>query len=63
MAYRNQWQNCKSMETYFGSKPKETTLSKEENVFWESDMDCGLGYSKAEGLFRKKHRDGGLRLE
>ena len=41
------------MKTCFESNPKETMLSKEENVFWKRNMDCGLDYSKAEGHFSK----------
>ena len=48
------------MKTYFESNPKETMLSKEENVFWKGAMDCGFYNKKPEGLFRK-YKDDGLR--
>ena len=46
------------MKTYFRSKSEETTLSKEENVFWKSAMDCGFYNKKTQGAFLEKKTQG-----
>ena len=38
------------MKPYFGSKPKETTLLKEQGVFWIYTLDCGFKIWKRQGL-------------
>ena len=44
---------------YFESNPKETTFSKEENVFWICMLDYGFYNKKSEGFFRKNTRTAG----
>ena len=48
------------MKTYFESNPKVTTLSKEENVFYEYALDWGCDNKKPEGFFSKYNRRRGI---
>ena len=46
------------MKTYFGSKPNQSTLSKEENRIRKTILDCGFSVKYLHGLFCKSSSEG-----
>ena len=46
------------MKTYFESKPKQSTLSKDKNEIGKDVLDCGLYFEETMGPFRKMACEG-----